>query len=381
MRFVWHTKSFRIGRRRSGGRGVVPLLAVLAALVVAAPTLGQSATPVGTPDPTVTAVASAVDYLLDQQGEDGGFVGLGDGSDPGTTADAIVALEAAEYRGVDIEPALGEAVSYLEDQTADYAAIGPGQAAKLALAAVAAGREPTVFGGVDLLAAMTGDGSGTPVASPAVPGAFGDDLYDHALVLLALAAVNEPAPEEAIALLRDRQAENGGWAYDSGDDPAAADSNTTALIIQALVATGHGDEPMVEAGLGYLRSVETTLGQFAFQFQAAEPLVADANSTALAVQAIVATGGDPSSADEWSNAARGLTAFQNAGGAFRYQDATPADNLLATLQAIPALSGIPLPVGIACDEEAPAATTGATPIIALPAPGRGQVACVAVEAA
>jgi len=357
-------------------------VALLSVLLVGGTTAGQGATPVAlaTPDPVVLALEPAVAFLATQQGDDGGILTQSGESDPGATSDAVVALKAASLRGVAVEPALGAAVAYLEREGGAYAATGPGQSAKLVLAAVAAGKNPAAFGPqrIDLLAAMT-----APLAvAPPIPGLLGDDLYDHALVLLAHAAIGRPLPAAALDPLRSTQIARGGWAYDGSTDAAMADSNTTALIVQALVATGNGTDPMVAGGLEYLRSLQTILGQFAFQDAAPdEPLVADSYSTALGVQAIVATGQDPTSKEDWGNAARGLAVFQNASGAFRYQDAVPADDALATVQAIPALAGLPLPVGVACADPAPAAVIDATPVVALPAPGRSQVACVALEAA
>jgi hypothetical protein len=326
--------------------------------------------PTATPAPTVVALDGAVAYLLDQQAENGGFVGFSGEPDPGTTTDAVYALRAAALRGIETEAALEAASEYLEETGGAYAAAGPGQAAKLALAAIAAGRDPADFAGLDLLAAATSPlatpVAGSPAATPAVPGIYGDDLYDHALVLLALAAAGEEIDPAAIEALRGAQGEDGSWAFDGSTAPGAGDSNTTALVVQALAATGNGDDPMVAAALDYLRSVQTTNGQFAFQ--AAEPLVADANSTALAVQAILAAGQDPGSAEEWGNALRGLAAFQNVGGAFRYQDAEASDNLLATLQAVPALAGVPLPVAVGCE-------AAATPVALV------EVPCVELDAA
>ena len=390
------------GSGRRWGRYTPALPAALALLIgvaAAGPALAQDATPAAspaaatsaTPDPAQRPVAEAVAYLLAEQGENGGFLGFSGEPDPGTTADAISALKAAGYRGQTTAPAIDAAIVYLEGEAAGYAAAGPGQAAKLALAAVAAGRDPASFAGIDLLAAATSPAAApadaaaaSPVALPA--GVYGTGLYDHALVLLALAAAERPVPSDAVDALRATQQGDGSWAFDGATTPGTGDSNTTALVVQALVAAGGGDDPMVAAALDYLRSVQTVTGQFAFQAVDAEPLVADANSTALAVQAIVAARQDPTSADEWNNAAKGLAAFQNVSGAFRYQDTDPADNLLATLQALPAIAGVPLPVATACPAAATGtpetvAAAGATPIIALPAPARGETPCVQVEAA
>ena len=362
--------------------GLLVAVMLVAMSGAAAPGLARQATPspatVPTPDPIVEPLERAVAYLLARQTPDGGFIGFTGEPDAGVTADAIIALKAADFRGVAVGPAIGLAADYLEAEAATYAQAGPGQAAKLVLAAVAAGRDPMRFGGVDLLAAATDASGATPVSAALPPGIYGDDMFDHALVMLALAAANREVPVSAVDALRNTQLGDGSWGFSGETDAASGDSNTTALSIQALVASGNGTDPMVEAAYAYLKTVQTTTGQFAFE--AGEPLVPDANSTALAVQAIVATGQNPSSAEAWGNAARGLAAFQNVSGAFRYQDVDPADNLFATLQGVPALAGLPLPLAVACEADAPAADA-ATPVIALPAPGRGMTPCVALEPA
>jgi hypothetical protein len=289
--------------------------------------------------------------------------------DPGVTIDAVLALKAASYRGIDTGAAVDQALAYLETNGGPYAETGPGQAAKLALAAVSGGQDPREFGGTDLIAALT-----APEVTGATPAAPQEDsVYSHALVLLALVAANEPVSPVAIETLRTTQIEDGSWAFMGTTDLGDGDSNTTAVVLQALVATGHGTDPMVDSGLAYLSSVQNEFGQFLYQAGQADP--ADANSTALAVQALIATGQDPSS-PEWLNATQGLAVFQNVSGGFRYVDTLPADNLLSTVQAIPALAGYALPVATACAEEAPTAEIDATPaVIELPAPGRGQAAC------
>ncbi len=77
---------------------------------------------------------------------------------------------------------------------------------------------------------------------------------------------------------------------------------------------------------------------------------ADANSTALVVQALIATGEDPSS-QNWGNAMAALLRFQTGGGGFRYLDGDTEANLFATVQAMPALAGLPLPIAAVCDAD------------------------------
>ena len=336
-----------------GGRYLV-LLLTLALLVLGTagghssaaqgPVGAPAASPVASPT-SVASVERASTWLLTQQGPDGGFVGFSGTSDPGATADAVIALAAARAVGADVDVPLEMALRYLDGQQASYAQTGPGQAAKLALAYLAGGRDLQDERLMDAI------GLASASANP-TNGLYGTGVFDHALVMLALAGSGQPVPEAAIAALGATQVEAGSWAFDGSTTPGAGDGNTTSLVIQALAAAGRGDDPIVAKAIEYLRSVQAPTGGFAFQ--RAEPLVPDANSTALALQAFVAVGGDPS-APAVGEAAAALAAFQNPSGAFRYTADQPDDNLFATLQAIPAAAGLPLPL-VGGDD------AGATPV-------------------
>jgi hypothetical protein len=310
--------------------------------------MAQEATPGALSESTaMSPVEAASTWLREQQDTSGGFLGFSGEPDPGATTDAVTALYAAQQSDPAAAAALDAALAYLErdENGASYAETGPGQAAKLALAAVSGGRDPRDFAGMDLVAAMT-----TPLATP-VPdglgGIYGDDLYDHALVLIALTAAGEAIPDAALEPVRAAQGEDGGWAFDGSTAAGAADSNTTALVIQALVASGHGDDPMVDRAVGFLFTLLTPDGGFAYG--PADPLVADANSTALVLQALIAAGEDPASR-EWGNAPLALARFQTPSGGLRYMATDEEPNLLATVQAIPAMEGLSLPLVRACAE-------------------------------
>jgi len=310
--------------------------------------MAQEATPGALSESTaMSPVEAASTWLREQQDTSGGFSGLSDEPDPGTTTDAVMALYAAQQSDPAATASLDAALAYLEQEEngAVYAKTGPGQAAKLALAAVTGGRDPRQFAGLDLVAGMS-----APPATPApggISGIYGDDLYDHALVLIALSAANEAVPDAALQPLRAAQGEDGGWALDGSTAPGAADSNTTSLVIQALVAAGYGDDQMVQRGLAFLSTLLAPDGGFAYG--PADPLVADANSTALVLQALIAAGEDPT-APEWGNAPLALARFQTPAGGLRYMAADEEPNLLATVQAIPAMEGVSLPIARACAE-------------------------------
>jgi hypothetical protein len=340
--------AFRGWRART--RLLTPVLAVwLAASVLPLSETGsmaQEATPGALSESAaMSPVEAASTWLREQQDASGGFLGLSGEPDPGTTTDAVMALYAAQRRDPAAATSLDAALDYLEreENGAVYAQTGPGQAAKLSLAVVTGGRDSRDFAGLDLVAAMT-----APLATPVpdrIAGIYGDDLYDHALVLIALAAAGEAIPDAALEPVRVAQGEDGGWAFDGSTAPGAADSNTTALVIQALVAAGHGDDPMVDRALAYLSTLLAPDGGFAYG--PADPLVADANSTALVLQALIAAGEDPVSS-EWGNAPLALALFQTPSGGLRYMAADEEPNLMATVQAIPAMEGLSLPVARIC---------------------------------
>jgi hypothetical protein len=109
-------------------------------------------------------------------------------------------------------------------------------------------------------------------------------------------------------------------------------------VIQALVASGNGESELVSSGMAFLESTWTDAGA---AYSAAEGTPADANSTALVIQAYAATGEDVGDRLET------LLTFQNPDGSFHYMAEDPSPNLFATLQAIPALAGTVLPIDAA----------------------------------
>mgnify|MGYP001405691819 CR=1 FL=1 len=303
-----------------------------AALLALGPLDGaaREATPAASPA-AGTGLAGAVGWLLTQQAEDGGFPGFSGESDPGVTLDAVVALAAAERAGVDTGGAVADALAWLAqgDVALVYAQTGVGQAAKLALGLMAAGEDPRSIGSVDPLTLVER-------GQDATTGIYGSGIFDHALAIMALAAAGEEVPASAIDALAATQADNGGWAFDASTDPTAADSNTTAMVVQALVAAGAADSPLLEPALAYLQSTITPEGAVYAPNQGA---IADANSTALVLQAVIAAGSENTATLE-----NALVTFQAPSGAFFYQAQDQTANLFSTVQAIPALAGLALPV-------------------------------------
>lgn len=311
----------------------IAMLWLALALMIPAGASAQDGTSGATPDTAGLPgpggdLAAATAWLISQQMDDGAFPGMDGQADAGTTVDAIIALAAADARGIDIGTAMDDAVAYLasEDIALVYEQVGVGQAAKLVLGLVAAGQDPNDFASTNPLSIVQ---KGQDEAT----GIYGTGVFDHAYALLALAATGSEVPASAIDAVAALQTENGGWAFDGSMDPTMADSNTTAMVVQALVATGNGDQPAVQGALEYLLTVISDNGA-----GYAPGSGADGNSTALVAQAYIATQGDA------TTLLGTLAMYQGASGAYFYQTADPTDNMFTTLQVIPAVAGYALPL-------------------------------------
>lgn len=296
-------------------------------------TAAQDATPAATPV-AGPGLQEAVTWLIGQQQEDGSWLGYSGEPDAGTTVDAIIALAAAGESGIDTGDSIERAVKWLDESEAGlvYAQQGTGQAAKITLALIAADVDTLEVGGIQPFELVKHGFNGDS-------GLYGGGLYDHAYVLMAFAATGTDVPAEAISVLETMQAENGGFSWDGSTEEANVDSNTTAMIVQALVAVGEGDSAIVASAMDFLRLTITDQGA-AYSIGAE----ADANSTALVAQALLATDQDA------SVLIAHLPSFQNANGAFFWMRADVTDNLFSTIQAIPAAAEQVLPVVPGLDE-------------------------------
>ncbi|MFN2289573.1 MAG: prenyltransferase/squalene oxidase repeat-containing protein [Anaerolineae bacterium] len=307
-------------------------------------------------------MSAALDYLQTQQNADGGFgSGFSPGSTVASTADAVLAILAAGGDPADFGQDGNTPLSYLAAQAGSIAASG--DMAKLIMAAVAAGQNPREFGGVDSVARLEGTiGPGGRI------GTENDTFVSHLLGVLALGSVQRPIPEAAVTYIEEGQQENGGWAWD-GTAETAADTNTTAFAVQALAAAGQtGEGAAISSAMQYYQSIQNEDGGWPYQNPSDFGTDTDANSTALAIQAILAAGQDPAdwTAESGQDPIAALESFQNESGAFAWQVAVPDDNLLATVQALPALASEALPLATM---EVGAATAAAAQPTTMPQTG------------
>jgi hypothetical protein len=220
---------------------------------------------------------------------------------------------------------------------------------------VSTGQDPATFAGYDLLADLE-------AAYDEAGGSYGSSVFDQALVILTLSAAGRPVPEGAVDYLLENRTDDGAWALFGETEPDAADTNTTAMAIQALLVAGHEEE--TEAAFEYLHSVQNEDGGFPYQNPSEYGTDTDANSTAYVLQAILAAG---QSLDDWApegiDPRQALLNLYDAGsGAFLWQAAVGTPNVLATAQAIPALEGYTYvdPPRVAADDTPQAAAEETT---------------------
>lgn len=292
----------------------------------------------GDPPPPVTAetlaAEAALQWLRGQQAANGSI-----GNSAGATVDVVLSAVAAGHNPWLWRSAQNHSLlDWLFVNGPAYANNSAAAAGKLTVGLVAAGVDPRTFGSLNLVATI--NSSYTPAT-----GAFGTTVQDQAWAMLGLAAAGEPVPPAAVARLASLANADGGWGWTTG---MSSDVDSTAVAVQALIAAGEAPtSSAVAGGLAYMRNAQLTNTNGGFPSAPDQPwgTRSNTNSTAYAVQAILAAGQDPLSA-AWTITATHPISYllgqQLPSGAFIYQD--PPANLIATQQVVPALVGKPFPL-------------------------------------
>ncbi len=303
----------------------------------------------------------------------GGYVKTLDGKgDPGTTVVVGLALAAAG-----VAPKTVSAIAtYLSQHIDEYARVNdkdrPGALGRLAMLASAAGRDPNAFGGAAPANRLIDRILATRTLVGPYSGLLADPLYNgtfnHALGLLGVAtaksltADQQTAVTSALDYLVAQQCDDGGWQNAArivlaglaltscGSGQNGPDTNAASLAAQALAAFHR--TPRVDP-LGWWDTAQNAAGGFGYLPGGAT----DGDSTALAIQAIVASGASPTAARFTAGkrtAYGALLALQMTcaaaaadRGAFAYQPASNGSlrpNLYTTAEAVPAVVRRPFPI-------------------------------------
>jgi hypothetical protein len=199
----------------------------------------------------------------------------------------------------------------------------PGAAAKVALALVALdAAAPRCAGSVDLVARINAHVRG---------GRYGRTIFDQTLAMLAMRALGRPVAPAAVRWLRGAR-RGGGWSVlaDQADDVSS-----TAMAMLALRAAGvRPKDHVMVAALRWINARRTPSGGFALGRRDRN----EANSTALAIQAATAVGVRD------DRAIRGLQGLQRPDGSFNFTATDAGSKVLASTDAVVALSGHAVPV-------------------------------------
>jgi hypothetical protein len=310
---------------KTSARGVVALV-ILATLALVSPVHATHKSPAA-----AAAANKALVWLKTQQSPNGSLA-----NNFSLTAELVLAIKAAGQNPNTFSAP--SPVAYLQANAAAVVADGVGVIGKVALAAKAAGANPSSFGGKNLIRA---------IQSKENLGLYDTQLFNQAFAMMALRAAGKPAGDLAFIQVLLGQGLAGGWAFTNVllDVP---DTNSTAVAMQALLAAGGALRGTPLPTVSLLRAVRYLHGQqntdAAFPYQQTSefctgPCPSDPNSTAYVIQALVAAGQNidgPSWRMGGVKPVNALIAMQAPDGSF-----PGFSPVFATVQAVPGLLGKP----------------------------------------
>jgi prenyltransferase beta subunit len=293
----------------------------------------QTPTQTGKGDPLQAAFDGA-SYLKGQQQANGGYFNIG------SSVDSLLAASALKQSGATWLSSQNKSLlDYIAAQAPYASATSAAARGKLALGLAANDLDPKNYLKHNLVISITQTYNSST-------GAYGASNWDQAFAILGLRAAGESVPPLALKTLAERINPDGGWGYSLG---FGSEVDNTGLMLQALVAGGASiTSTEVISGVAYLRSMQNVDGGFPVDAltPSEDPGASNANSTAFAVQGLLAAHVDP------LNLTRSITAtnpisyllsLQMPDGGFKWMASDTSSNVFATQQAIPALSGKAFP--------------------------------------
>lgn len=275
-----------------------------------------------------------VSYLKGAQNADGGFGGAkGQRSSELFSAWAAIGLAAAGHDPLAFGQGGHTVLSSMEGEAATLR--GAGDLERTILALRACGVSTHRLPGGDPVARLLG------FRSP--DGSFGRLVNLTAFAILALRASGEPGSDAVVRgaarWLAHQQNADGGFGYAARG--TASDIDDTGAALQGVVSASVPDGPVVSQAVAFLSRAQNADGGYP-QERGGE---SNAQSTAWAVQGLLAAGGDPGSFKRGGRSPRDyLEGLVAADGSVRYSSASSQTPVWVTAEALAALAGKPLPV-------------------------------------
>ncbi len=290
---------------------------------------------------TAQAAGTPAGYLLAAQNPDGGF-----GSAPGSASSqlysgwAALGLAAAGENPQNVVRGRHSLLDYVRGGVAS--ASDPGSIARTILVARAAGSSAVNFAGRDLVGALERD------IRP--NGSVANQVNLTAFAVLALRAAGVGPPAATVSWLVRQQDADGGFNF--AIRGGSSDVDDTGAALEALAGAGGSASARARSrAVRFLRAQQDRDGGFPSQPGADS----NAQSTAFAVQGLIAAGVDPGSVRRRGTSPLEYLRSLIAGdGHVRYSRSTDQTPTWVTAEALPALEAKPLPLVPVTRRRAPA---------------------------
>ncbi len=306
-----------------------PIAPAILALVLA---LALTATPAA----RAASFAPELSFLASAQNPDGGFGGArGQGSSELYTAWAAMGLAAAGRNPASVRRSGHSVLDSLRAQASTLQSLG--DAERTILAARACGASAYSFAGRNLVAEV--------LRARASDNSFAHQVNLTAFAVFSLRAVGHSsgfgAIHQAAGWIERQQNPDGGFAFGYRGSPSDVDDTGAAL--QALADAGAHNRHILAAAAGYLMRSQNPDGGFPQQYGGQS----NAQSTAWAIQGLIAAGYDPGAVRRrGSRTPLGfLESLRAPDGSIRYSRTGAQTPVWVTAQALVALSGRTFPVG------------------------------------
>jgi prenyltransferase beta subunit len=311
-------------------KGAARATALLVALVLSGWLAGQPG-PIGDGTGSASAANTPAGYLLSAQNSDGGF-----GTSPGSSSSPVysgwvaLGLAAAGHNPKDVSRSGTSLLAYIR-ATAD-SATDPGAIERTILVAGAAGVSASSFGGRDLIGRLESD--------IRTNGSVDDQVNLTSFAVLALRADGVTPSARTIAWLVRQQDHDGGFNFATAG--GSSDVDDTGAALEALAGAGGSARRARRRAVAFIEREQNRDGGFPSEPRADS----NAQSTAWAIQGLLAVGVDPRSVHRAGSPSpqQFLSSLIAGDGHIRYSRSSDQTPVWVTGEALMALAGKPLPL-------------------------------------
>lgn len=325
LEIVWHPLD---------GASATPA-ALFAALVVALGAIGFAAGPGVRDAQAATPASKAIGYLHSVQNGNGGFpAGGGGASTQLFTSWAVMGIAAAGRDPDNVRDSGHSGADYIVANIGQIKGIADLERTILALRS--AGRSVGKVKGRNLAREL--------VAKRRKNGSFAGLVNQTAFAILALRATgrsrNDRVIRKAVSWLAPQHNSDGGFNFAQKGGPSGIDD--TAAALQALAAAGKRSTKTAKKAATFLAGQQNADGGMPLKKNG----VSNAQSTAWAVQALVAAGRNVNTLRVGTGRTplEYLRSLQNTSGSFRYSRTSSQSPVWVTAQVLTALARKPFPI-------------------------------------